>query len=767
MKQVEEIFKPSTKDLLSIFSENGVIFQIPSYQRGYAWEKKDLERLIKDIEDGYKRFDVNTDYQTLCFLGSIITVNISDKIDTVSSPLNVVDGQQRLTSTLLLIQTLHLYIKELFTSNNFMTENIKEWIKDEIQEIEQHTLDCLFSLKKRKNEYYEYLPKIVREGFDTLSFRENKYNYSSPIADYLHQYAKYICKKENKDCLFHTDFKWIIEDNDKYSESVNSAISILKESIKKNKFLTEDEEKDDILPLLTQENRFYSLKDFNKEVITQDLNDILNKDDGSREISKILRLISFSKFIFNNVIVTEVRTYEKYQFDAFESLNTTGVPLTAIDIFRAKALSSYNNNSVKSVICKDDIKILDEIDEHIQSIPQKSRAKESRELVSSFLLYMDGIKPEEHLSWQRNKLVELYEKAESTQRVDVLIKSLKDIVDFRSNFWHEKKLTKQLEELETSDEILVYLDYFRQLNSTLVIPILTRIYTLNYKTDSEKFIRMVKSLTYFTMLWRLSHPNTSSIDSVFRGLMAGSNSRVPFSVGLEKQNAYVSESDFNDYLSNEIEKKKINTFELWINKFKVNQIYNVSKPTARLALLTCYHKSKLAQDKVSITKVDTKVTELNNLVNIRSWRSQKYKTLEHVAPQNIKDSKDWDPKIYQDGEILPNCLGNLTILPEAENSAIGNNCWNIKKVYLECFTAADNIEVQKNLDELKSNGIAVKKNTIDIMNSNHALGLPVTSILEIEEWNKKVIVDRQQNFAELIWKEACNYLVINPLTLTN
>ncbi|ENC6730475.1 DUF262 domain-containing protein, partial [Vibrio navarrensis] len=87
MKQVEEIFKPSTKDLLSIFSENGVIFQIPSYQRGYAWEKKDLERLIKDLEDGYKRFDVNTDYQTLCFLGSIITVNISDKIDTVSSPL--------------------------------------------------------------------------------------------------------------------------------------------------------------------------------------------------------------------------------------------------------------------------------------------------------------------------------------------------------------------------------------------------------------------------------------------------------------------------------------------------------------------------------------------------------------------------------------------------------------------------------------------------------------------------------------------------------
>ncbi|ENC6733348.1 hypothetical protein ABKZ05_004102, partial [Vibrio navarrensis] len=181
-----------------------------------------------------------------------------------------------------------------------------------IQEIEQHTLNCLFSLRKRKNEYYEYLPKIVREGFDTLSFRENKYNYSSPIADYLHQYAKYICKEENKGLSFDTDFMWLIKDNDKYSESVSSAISILKESIKKRNFLTEDDEKDDISPLFTQENRFYSLKDFDKKVITKDLNEILDKDNEVVDIKKILRLISFSKFIFNNVIVTEVRTYEKY-----------------------------------------------------------------------------------------------------------------------------------------------------------------------------------------------------------------------------------------------------------------------------------------------------------------------------------------------------------------------------------------------------------------------------------------------------------------------
>ncbi|WP_305844795.1 DUF262 domain-containing protein [Photobacterium leiognathi] len=439
--------------------------------------------------------DIKSDYQTLCFLGSIITVNISDKIDTVSSPLNVVDGQQRLTSTLLLIQSLNLHLKEEFNSFSNIPDSIYRWIEDEIKEIEQNTIACLYSRKIRNNKYYEYLPKIVREGADTLSFRENKFKYSSPTSDYLHQFAKYICE-DNKDQ--DNLFSWQQNKDDKSTIGIINAL-VFKGAFKRKDFLRHNDHSTE--QLISEDNRFYSL-DFDKGEIKSDL---LNYNGEYKEkIERVIQLISFSRFIFFNVVVTEVRTYEKYQFDAFESLNTTGVPLTAIDIFRAKALSSYNDAKKESSISRDEIILLDKVDKYIQSIPQKSRSKESREVVSSFLLYISGIKPEEHLSWQRNKLIELYDKAETAGKVPNLVACLDQIVDFRSNFWKEKQLLSQLDLLDNSEEMLVYFDYFRQLNSTLLIPILARIYYLYYNDDSQKFVRMVKALSNFVLLWRLA-----------------------------------------------------------------------------------------------------------------------------------------------------------------------------------------------------------------------------------------------------------------------
>ena len=153
----------------------------------------------------------------------------------------------------------------------------------------------------------------------------------------------------------------------------------------------------------------------------------------------------------------------------------------------------------------------------------------------------------------------------------------------------------------------------------------------------------------------------------------------------------------------------------------------------------------------------------NDLLNIRTWKGSRYQTLEHIAPQNIKDSKDWDNQIYRDGELLPNCLGNLTLLPEAENSAIGNNTWELKKIYLSCFSAADVNQVKIQLERLKSKGINVRKNTIEIMTSNFALGLPVTSILAVSSWNKEVILERQNNFSLILWDQACESLKLEPI----
>ncbi len=750
MKQVEDIFKPSTRDILSLYSSNGVVFQIPSYQRNYAWSKADVVRLVKDVEEGFTRFDVNSNLQSLCFLGSIITVNISDKIDQVGCPLNVVDGQQWLTTTLLLLLSINTFLYESYSNLDGVPENLKNWLKDEIEDIHEKTIACLFETKIREKKSWEYMPKMVREGFDTLSFRAGRYKYSSPVANFLHQYVDYLLSRKDGE-----SFQWNLRATEE-QKGINDALEAINNEIKSHDYLT-DVSTDS---LINSTGSFYNLKDFNLDSIKQEVTAINTPpSELSRSVDKIIKTISLSKFIFTNIVITEVRTYEKYQFDAFESLNTTGVPLTALDIFRAKALSTYNSES-DNTLSKEDIDKLNFIDSYTLSVPQKSRGKVSREIVTAFISYVSGIKTEDHLSWQRNKLIELYDTALTENYTSTLISSLKDIVDFRKNYWDYRKLLNQLDDYSERDEILVYLDYFREIDSTLTIPILTRLINI---FEGKPLIRALKGLTNFTLLWRLAHPNTSGIDSVYRKLMFGSKKYQPLSVGAQNKNELLSETVFLNFLTDELEKKKVSTYSDWSNKFKGIRIYDVSKPSARLAILASYHRSKLlAETDFRITKSGVKTSTANDLLNINTWRSERYGTIEHIAPKNIKDSKDWDSNIYNDGEVIPNCLGNLTLLPEAENNAIGNNNWTIKKQYFECFVADDVIKVQECLKNLHNSGFTVKKAIKNLMEENHALGLIISSLMKVDLWDRKAIEARQSNLSEIIWDIASEALNLEP-----
>ena len=70
-------------------------FQIPLYQRAFAWEEKQIIQLLEDISDCCA--ESNSKY---C-LGSLI---VADR----GSYYEVVDGQQRLTTLFLLLHCLEL-----------------------------------------------------------------------------------------------------------------------------------------------------------------------------------------------------------------------------------------------------------------------------------------------------------------------------------------------------------------------------------------------------------------------------------------------------------------------------------------------------------------------------------------------------------------------------------------------------------------------------------------------------------------------------------
>jgi hypothetical protein len=80
--------------------EAGVVYAIPRYQREYTWSKAQWESLFDDVQEN------NPGY----FLGSIICIN--QTTDTLAvQRLEVVDGQQRLTTLSLLFAALYQSLK--------------------------------------------------------------------------------------------------------------------------------------------------------------------------------------------------------------------------------------------------------------------------------------------------------------------------------------------------------------------------------------------------------------------------------------------------------------------------------------------------------------------------------------------------------------------------------------------------------------------------------------------------------------------------------
>ena len=73
---------------------NKLIFEVPIYQRNYAWEKDEVATLIQDVYDAYKK---DSD---VYFIGTLVTYYKGD------NTYEVIDGQQRLTTINLILNAL-------------------------------------------------------------------------------------------------------------------------------------------------------------------------------------------------------------------------------------------------------------------------------------------------------------------------------------------------------------------------------------------------------------------------------------------------------------------------------------------------------------------------------------------------------------------------------------------------------------------------------------------------------------------------------------
>ncbi|WQV01882.1 DUF262 and DUF1524 domain-containing protein [Helicobacter pylori] len=155
-------------------------FVIPIYQRLYSWEKKQCEQLWDDIIKAGENDKMNGH-----FIGSILYVRDDD---THSSPLLIIDGQQRLTTITLLLIALR----------NHSSDEVKILEKFSRKEIENRYL-----INSNRDGDKKFRLILSESDKDTLLFLidENKRKPSEPSVKIVENFK-----------LFE---KWISENTDK------------------------------------------------------------------------------------------------------------------------------------------------------------------------------------------------------------------------------------------------------------------------------------------------------------------------------------------------------------------------------------------------------------------------------------------------------------------------------------------------------------------------------------------------------------------------
>ncbi|MGL2865650.1 DUF262 domain-containing protein [Helicobacter pylori] len=135
--------------------KKGLYYQIPIYQRPYQWTEENCEKLLDDLFFNYED-DRESDY----FCGSLVLITISE--DSKAKTYDVVDGQQRLSTFILLAKVLATLYSERLDPERKSQEYLQESWSD------RHEYK---GKKKKKRLDFDLVGSSAKKDFqDTLDF---------------------------------------------------------------------------------------------------------------------------------------------------------------------------------------------------------------------------------------------------------------------------------------------------------------------------------------------------------------------------------------------------------------------------------------------------------------------------------------------------------------------------------------------------------------------------------------------------------------------
>lgn len=181
------------KSIKDLFQSKHADFLIPDYQRPYAWGEAECQTLWDDIfsfafpNNDRTKFDSNNEY----FLGPIVTFKNDN------GKMEVIDGQQRLTTLMLLLRAFYVRFGHMQDAESRATrENIEKciWKTDEFGKpnMEALKIDSEVATDKDKEEFLEILRTGEAQKSQKSSYAVNYRFFQEKIEEFLNNYAGYF-----------------------------------------------------------------------------------------------------------------------------------------------------------------------------------------------------------------------------------------------------------------------------------------------------------------------------------------------------------------------------------------------------------------------------------------------------------------------------------------------------------------------------------------------------------------------------------------------
>ena len=177
------------KNICSLLGDKKSDFIIPDYQRPYAWTEEECQTLWEDIfefsfpEGKYNQFNNDEEY----YLGPIVTFKNNN------GKLEVIDGQQRLTTIMLLLRAFYVRFGSMKTEESMKTKELIAkclWKTDEFgtANLNELKIDSEVATDNDKEEFLEILKTGEVNDKQKSKYANNYRFFQKKIEEFLNEY---------------------------------------------------------------------------------------------------------------------------------------------------------------------------------------------------------------------------------------------------------------------------------------------------------------------------------------------------------------------------------------------------------------------------------------------------------------------------------------------------------------------------------------------------------------------------------------------------